>query len=275
MSEILQDLSAPALVNAIDESGFAFFANLSSSPHFEVHVDPDMLWALTDVSDWPMFNSILCARLDPESMVAAIETAIARGRSRNVPIAWWIGPTTSPTDLGQHLASHGFARIGDMAGMAVDLRAVKPIPSSPPDVTITEVQDTESLKTWCHVSAVGFGMPDSANSVWLDTFTSIGLGPAVPFRHYLGWWEGEPVAASSLLLGAGVAGIYNVATLPSARRRGIGTAVTFAPLRKAQAMGYRVSVLQSSQMAYSVYRRLGFQEYCKIDLYLWATEPSG
>ena len=69
-------------------------------------------------------------------------------------------------------------------------------------------------------------------------------------------------------------GIYVVATIPEARRQGIGTALTLAPLREARAMGYRIGILHASQMGLRVYRRLGFQEYCKMSCYEWAGETS-
>jgi len=71
------------------------------------------------------------------------------------------------------------------------------------------------------------------------------------------------------VLAAGVAGIYCVATVPEARRQGSGGAITAAPLHIARAMGYRIGILQASESGHPVYRRLGFQEFCTLGLYLW------
>jgi predicted acetyltransferase len=81
--------------------------------------------------------------------------------------------------------------------------------------------------------------------------------------------DGEPVGASMLLLSAGVAGIYNVATIPMAQRMGVGSAMTAAALRDADKHGYGIVILHSSEVGYPVYKRLGFQEYCKLGVYVW------
>ena len=75
-----------------------------------------------------------------------------------------------------------------------------------------------------------------------------------------------------LELGGGVAGIYSVMTVPDAQRRGIGALMTARPLEAARSRGYRVGTLQSSSMGYPLYRRLGFQEYGRVGIYLWRGE---
>jgi hypothetical protein len=234
MSEILEDLSVPAMVTAIEANLFAFFSLYLFRfwPRAEVHDDPDVLWTITDIP-FPLFNSVLHAQLTPDNLDAAIEAAKDRCRSRNVPMMWWTGPATRPLDLGAYLKRHGFSHDEDMPGMAADLMKLNEGLPTPSGLIIEQISNMETLKQWCHVLTVGFRFPETVEKDFFGVLASLGFGVESPVRNYLGWLNSKPVATSTLLFGAGVAGIYDVATLPEARRQGMGAAITLFPLLEA------------------------------------------
>jgi hypothetical protein len=100
-----------------------------------------------------------------------------------------------------------------------------------------------------------FGMPGSLVArifgqwlVELDGFTG-----------FLGLTGGVPVATSGLYRRDGLAGVYNVATLPEQRGRGIGATMTWAAVLAGREMGLGVSILQASRAGEPVYRAMGYR----------------
>jgi len=67
------------------------------------------------------------------------------------------------------------------------------------------------------------------------------------------------VAVSSVFVDGGVAGVYNVATLESHRRRGIGEAMTWRSVSRGRETGCVVATLQASELGKPVYERMGFR----------------
>ena len=272
MSNILKDPSTPGLVKAIKGNRVEWYGYLGRSPKAELRDSPNLMWLLTGVP-FPLMNTVIRTQLRRENVDEAIEETVAHFKSKNVAsFSWWTEPGTEPTDLGKQLVAHGFTYTGGPPGMAVDLLKLNEDFTTPPGLTIKCVGEAGSLRKWVHTLIIGFGLPDTGENAFFDLF--IGLGFDLPLHNYIGFLNGEPVAVAQLFLGAGVAGIYGVVTVPEVRRRGIGTALTLDPLREARAMGYRIGILHSSEMGLGVYRWLGFQEYCRMSHYVWVGETS-
>jgi GNAT superfamily N-acetyltransferase len=270
MGEIVQDLSAPTVVAAIEAQLCEMVSTFGRLPRAEVHDDPEMLWFITGVP-FPLFNGVVRTNLASLDLDAKIAATLAQFRSRHLPMIWWTSPSTQPGDLGRHLVGHGLTHAGDSSGMAVDLRALHEGTPVPAGLTIERVDDAATLQHYAQAFITGYEAPQVVGDTFVDLFTGLGTDHHGLWRHYVGWWRGQAVATSSLFLVGGVAGIWNVATVPDARRQGIGVALTRVPLCEARALGYRVGILLSSPMAFTVYRRLGFHEYCTVGQYVGLT----
>jgi GNAT superfamily N-acetyltransferase len=211
------------------------------------------------------FNGASRTRLTASEADDAIDSTLSYFRSRNLPMSWTVEPSAEPDDLGERLTSKGLVFEGDGGtGMALDLESLREEARLGAGVTIETVPMSEWLNEFADVMAAGFGLTDSFLHDFIAILADAATNQPESQVAYLARLDGKPVATSSLLLLGGVAGIYNVATLEEARGRGIGAAITQAALVDARKRGYRIAILESSTMGYSVYKRLGFVEYCKL-----------
>lgn len=256
----------PDTVQAIYENLIAYYRFLARSPLVELRDTREIQWIITGIPD-PFLNRVFGTRLAAQAVPKAITETVAHFRSRTLPFVWMAEPRARPPHLGRHLEAHGFTRRSDLRGMAKPLPAPDVTPSSPPGLAVRPVDDTELLRQWLHPYAVGFGLT-AFRERYFAIEAGIGLDPDLPRRHFVGFLDRQPVASSTLFLGAGVAGIYNVATIPQARRQSIGAAMTLTCLREAAALGQRLAVLEASQMGFPVYRRLRFGECCTLNAYV-------
>ncbi len=98
-------------------------------------------------------------------------------------------------------------------------------------------------------------------------FKNVGYGPDSPSDLFLGIETGEAVAASRAFHACGITGIWHVATVPKARGKGYGTAMTQAAAKAGLSRGYRFAGLFSTPAGLGVYQRLGFKESTHVNVY--------
>jgi ribosomal protein S18 acetylase RimI-like enzyme len=93
-----------------------------------------------------------------------------------------------------------------------------------------------------------------------------------PLHFFVGYLGDEPVTCASSLIGEQEVGIYMVATLPQARGKGYGGAVTAAAVASAPDLP---AVLQASDDGQPVYTRLGFQTVTPFTMWFKSRSTSG
>ena len=266
MDEILQKLSTPAIIAAIEANLAEEMATFGRYfPGAELHENEEVRWFSTGLPT--SFNGVLRTHITSADIDARIADVVGYFKTRHLPLTWSVGPTALPTNLATYLKAHGFTHSHDGTGMAVDLQALHEENVTPGNFRVEVVSDETLLETYTVASMRGFGSTEEEARIYHETYKNIGFGKHLPWQHFIGWLADEPVAVSSLLLHAGVAGIFGIATIPEARRQGIGAAMTLAPLREARQRGYRVGVLSPSEMGLRVYKRLGFRTYCTLSFY--------
>lgn len=269
MSEILRSpaaLEVPAAIEAIMCEEVGVFAHFL--PRAEYHVEPDVTWWITG-RPHPMYNGIWLARLAPEGIDRRIAAILAPFKARGVPCGWTVGPTTAPADLAERLEGHGLRLVASQTAMALDLQQMREDFAAPPNLRVTMVRDRDALVAWRQASNRGFEADDEGARTYDTAYLAMGYDDTLPWRHFLALLDDAPVASSSLLLHAGIAGVFGVATIPEARRRGVGAAVTLAALRAARDLGYHVAMLVPSDMGLALYTRIGFRECCTVRHYAW------
>jgi ribosomal protein S18 acetylase RimI-like enzyme len=264
MSEILESLSNPALGRATElmyQTATTYLGRIFAARFYQ---EREAIWFLTDPIG---FNKVIHTPITtdtPKSTINEILKTLAVSSANS--LTWDIGPSIQSTRLEDCLSANGWSKEGEARSMVLDLHALQR-PANPAGLTIEIVDTEERFKHHISTMIAGFEFPEPilgylSNIDYRDQFLN---DPAV--RYYVGYVAGQAVTISVVLLCEGIAGIYNVATIPQMRHQGFGTAMTLAALLEALDLGYHIAVLQASDMGVNAYRSLGFRDHFTFDTY--------
>jgi predicted GNAT family acetyltransferase len=258
--EILADLSSPLLIAAVEENVVAWTRLKGRLPEVELHDDGDVVWVFSTQPG--RGGAVSGARFTAASVDARIAEILAYHRQFMEPTLWWTGPLSTPADLGGRLRAAGLHCQRRMPGMACDLHAMRTEFRRPAGLAIAPLTDFSIFQRHEHPF---FGPPATERRRNLVDGVAWMVERQPPSAwHFVASLNGVPVGCATVFLGAGVAGLYHVATVPWERGRGIGKAVTVAALEHAREQGYRAAILHSSKEGEPVYLRLGFEPVCTM-----------
>ncbi len=138
----------------------------------------------------------------------------------------------------------------------------------PPELRLEEVTDGAGVAAFEQVLVDGFPLEEVRPYRRGRLFDERVLGGG--FRCWVGSVNGRAVTGAAAYVSAGVTGVAWVATLPEARGRGYGAAVTSAA---ATCQPDRHAVLHASDLGRPVYERMGFVPLFRFTL--WHRPPPG
>jgi ribosomal protein S18 acetylase RimI-like enzyme len=129
--------------------------------------------------------------------------------------------------------------------------------SVPDDVEVRRVADAAGVRDYGRVVALANDDPGERERAPLLFHGKSILDPHIAaFVAYIG---AEPVSCAMTLVSHRVAGVYYVATVEHARRRGLGDALTRMAARAGFELGAAAAWLGASEMGAGLYRRIGFE----------------
>jgi ribosomal protein S18 acetylase RimI-like enzyme len=210
-------------------------------------------------------NSVTDANFSDDNIDQQLNEALTLFEKSKVPVLWWIGPNSYPQNLDKLLEKREFRKVDEPPGMHMNLNDLNLSYLNDSELKIELVSNTKQMEDWVAVFIAGMGTPENRREDLLKS--QMLLQEKKEFPKFVGYINEEPVTISALILDDNVAGLYFVITKTEQRGRGFGTVITLAALKEARERGYQEAILQSSAMGYNIYKRIGFEEYCRFKCY--------
>ena len=198
-----------------------------------------------------------------DSVIAQVQEFFAE---RNHMVGWWVNPSSTPGDLVFKLESAGFSKASEQAGQVFSnmRRAIKVNPA-----VIVRQATHDDRDDLIRLYATAFPMSEEMAAVFTDVLQLVAGG-----RHYLAFLDEveEPVSVASMypFPKSTIAVMQGAATLSEYRGSGVYTALMAKRLADARAMGMEAAIVQADRTTSApICAKLGFEEVCSIDLYVW------
>jgi GNAT superfamily N-acetyltransferase len=207
-----------------------------------------------------------CSAEDIEQEVKAVIEFFAK---RNVPWYWWMNTQPNPKNIGQILEKHGLAYDApSLPAMLASLPHRGTFPAYNETIHVWRASSSVDLQAASRIRRMAFKFPAGEAETYFEDMPSDWLDDVSPARLFLaGATRDSPVSIGAVIEGAGIPGIYVMATLPEHHRKGYGKAILTRLLAEAASAGSQMIALTASKAGFGLYAQFGFLHLFDFDFY--------
>jgi ribosomal protein S18 acetylase RimI-like enzyme len=244
----------------IQDNIYAFYDEIGSVLKKGFSKTIPISWINTGSGSWP--NMIYNTTFPEENLDEFVAKNIEAIKTKQAPAFWLLEDDALEKKLSQKLIIFGMRPIMHWTGMGFKANETLEIKLSS-NTTIKSVSTDEELNAWKDILSKALM---TSNRIQDGIFES--LYTKDNLELYLVLDNDVPVATGLAYFSDKVCGIYMIATLDEHRRKGYGSAVTKHCINAAHQKGITNIVLQASDKGVSIYKKMGFKEYCEFNI-LW------
>jgi GNAT superfamily N-acetyltransferase len=199
-------------------------------------------------------NSVVYESQD--ALIAALPELAGRYDEAGIE-AWTVWVPEHDTDAAGALAAAGHVLDADPAGMTKELTELR----EPVGDGLDHRSGEELLPVVASINDRSYPFDGTP----FADFTA--QQPPGVTHDYVAYLDGEPAAALVILPVDGDASVWDVATLPEARGRGLAGRLLHRALWDARERGCDLSTLQATKLGEPVYARLGYRSHGALQMW--------
>ena len=180
-------------------------------------------------------------------------------KQHSIPFALWTGFSAENEITQDILSKTTLPTVEIEVGMSANTNNIKNLKINS-SLAIEQVTSDKHIKDI--ITVLSELLPEDKHAIhrYFNEASDVLISPSSNLTFYVGYLNNRPIATSSLYRDDVAAGIWDIITLPEARRQGIGTTMTYSTAMQAKKEGYDLVVLTASAEGLPVYEKMGFAE---------------
>ena len=262
LHEFWKHVASTGVIAAIETDNFFLINNVDPNYHYVGDIKN------LNIKE-ALLNPVFYLRATNQNVHECIQKILKIYREKNLPICWLVGPDSFPTTIDELLTRYGLNQSMDLDGIFADINPELTKITIPADVKLVCVDKKTQFKDWIRPIQYVYKMSDLATECYRKVFEEL-FAKTNAFKHYISYYQGEPIASSTLFLGSDSAGLYNRASLPLSAKLGYRLALTTMignELNEAVKLGYRHATSQCAPRVTRAIRNFNFKAYLTFKIF--------